>query len=168
MVGRKPAGVSWESWIDAVIREGHERGEFDDLPGHGKPLAGLDRPRHEMWWVRQKLRDEGVSFLPPALAIRKDREDTLASLGSVRSEQRVRQRLEELNGRIGAINSGAIDGPPSNVWPVDIESVVAEWLETRAEQALADPEPAAVSAEPASAPVSGRQRLWRRSWRRRR
>lgn len=28
----------WESWIDQQIREAQERGEFDDLPGKGKPL----------------------------------------------------------------------------------------------------------------------------------
>lgn len=28
----------WESWIDQQIREAQERGEFDDLPGKGRPL----------------------------------------------------------------------------------------------------------------------------------
>ena len=38
MTERKPFGVSWETWIDRQIREGMERGEFDGLPGHGKPI----------------------------------------------------------------------------------------------------------------------------------
>ena len=29
---------SWESWVEEAIEEARERGEFDDLPGHGKPL----------------------------------------------------------------------------------------------------------------------------------
>ncbi len=29
---------SWESWIDEAIEKARERGDFDDLPGHGKPL----------------------------------------------------------------------------------------------------------------------------------
>jgi hypothetical protein len=29
---------SWESWVDEAIEEARERGDFDDLPGHGKPL----------------------------------------------------------------------------------------------------------------------------------
>ncbi len=37
MTGRKPPGVSWESWTERKIREGIERGEFDGLPGAGKP-----------------------------------------------------------------------------------------------------------------------------------
>ena len=68
MTERKPFGVSWETWIDRQIREGMERGDFDHLPGHGQPIRGLDRPDDELWWVREKLRREGVSFLPPTLA----------------------------------------------------------------------------------------------------
>src|SRR3954454_18167540 len=77
---RKPPGVSWETWIDRQVREGMERGDFDDLPGHGKPISGLDRPRDELWWVKDKLRREGVSYLPPTLAVRKDLEDARAAI----------------------------------------------------------------------------------------
>jgi hypothetical protein len=72
MTDRKPPGVTWETWIDRQIREGMERGDFDGLPGHGKPLQDVDRPHDELWWVRDKLRREGVSYLPPTLALRKD------------------------------------------------------------------------------------------------
>jgi DnaJ family protein C protein 28 len=34
----------WESWIDQQIREAQERGEFDDLPGKGKPLDLTPNP----------------------------------------------------------------------------------------------------------------------------
>ena len=60
MTERKPPGVSWETWIDRQVREGMERGDFDDLPGHGRPLRDLDQPRDELWWVKDKLRREGV------------------------------------------------------------------------------------------------------------
>lgn len=55
MTERKPPGVSWETWIERQIRQGMEQGEFDDLPGHGKPLRDIDQPRDELWWVRDKL-----------------------------------------------------------------------------------------------------------------
>ncbi len=29
---------SWDSWVEEAIEEARERGEFDDLPGQGKPL----------------------------------------------------------------------------------------------------------------------------------
>jgi hypothetical protein len=127
MTSRKPPGTDWESWIDQVIRDGRDRGEFDDLPGTGKPLPGLGKPHDEMWWVRQKVQSEGISYLPPALALRKDREDTLARLDTETSETRVRQLLEELNSRIRGVNSRSISGPPSTVMPVDVERVVQEW-----------------------------------------
>ena len=38
---RKPKGASWESWVDRQIRDGIERGEFDNLPGKGRPLEGI-------------------------------------------------------------------------------------------------------------------------------
>ena len=65
MTRRKPPGAGWESWIDYQIREAQERGEFDDLPAAGKPIPDLDKPFHEMWWVKDKLRREGLSYMPP-------------------------------------------------------------------------------------------------------
>jgi hypothetical protein len=60
MTERKPAGVPWESWIDRQIRRAEERGEFDDLPGAGRPIPDLDKPFDELWWVKDKLRREGL------------------------------------------------------------------------------------------------------------
>ena len=94
MTERKPFGVSWETWIDRQIREGMERGEFDGLPGHGKPIQDVDRPHDELWWVRDKLRREGVSYLPPTLALRKDVEDARAAIGEATTEAEVRQIVD--------------------------------------------------------------------------
>jgi len=42
---RKPGDPKdWESWIDQQIREAQERGEFDNLPGKGKPLDLTPNP----------------------------------------------------------------------------------------------------------------------------
>lgn len=127
MAERRPAQSDRERWVDAVIRESQERGEFDDLPGAGRPIPGIDKPYDELWWVRQKLRDEGVSYLPPSLALRKDREDTLTGLAGLGSEARVRELLEELNERIRTVNRRPLEGPPSAVAVVDVEAVVAKW-----------------------------------------
>lgn len=42
--GGKPSGIRWESWIDALIREAQERGDFDNLRGHGNPLPDHQNP----------------------------------------------------------------------------------------------------------------------------
>jgi Domain of unknown function (DUF1992) len=132
VTGRKPPGVSWESWIDRQVRQGMEDGEFDGLPGHGKPLRDLDRPRDELWWVRDKLRREGVSYLPPTLALRKDVEDARAAIESMTTEAEVRQILAEINERIRQTNGQATAGPPSNLMPLDVEDTVARWRAARA------------------------------------
>lgn len=127
MTERKPPGVSWESWIDRQIREAMERGEFDGLPGSGKPIADLDRPRDEMWWVKEKLRREGVSWLPPALAVRKERDEVLDRVDAAPTEDEVRRIVAEFNQRVVKLNSRLTSGPPSTVAALDVEAVVARW-----------------------------------------
>src|SRR5215211_2666772 len=42
---REPQSLeAWETWVDKLIVEAQERGDFDDLPGHGKPLHIEDAP----------------------------------------------------------------------------------------------------------------------------
>jgi hypothetical protein len=127
MTERKPPGVTWETWIDRQIREGMEQGSFDDLPGTGRPLPGLDQPRDELWWVRDKLRREQLSYLPPTLAVRKELEDTLAEVGRATTEAEVRSLVEAINARIRRVNSTATAGPPSTVVPLDVEQVLDRW-----------------------------------------
>ena len=131
MTERKPVGVSWESWIDRQIREAQERGEFDNLPGRGRPIDGLDRPHDEMWWVRQWLKREEVSVTPPTLALRKAVDDLLDRVASERSELKVRELVAELNAQISDTNAKATSGPPSNLMPLDVEAVVEAWTATR-------------------------------------
>jgi hypothetical protein len=40
------------------IREAIEAGEFDRLPGLGKPSSLIDEPYDPFWWMRRKLRSE--------------------------------------------------------------------------------------------------------------
>jgi hypothetical protein len=128
---RKLPGVSWETWIDRQIREGMERGDFDGLPGHGKPLRGIDRPRDEMWWVRDKLRREDVSYLPAALVLRKEVEDVRTRIAAAVDEATVREIVAGLNERIVAANSRATAGPPTTQAPLDVEQLVEQWAEAR-------------------------------------
>lgn len=54
MPGNPADGV--ESDIDRIIREAIEAGEFDDLPGTGRPLPGAGTSDDEYWWVREWLK----------------------------------------------------------------------------------------------------------------
>jgi Domain of unknown function (DUF1992) len=127
----KPPGMTWETWIDRQIREGMENGEFDGLSGHGKPIADIDRPHDELRWVREKMRREGYSHLPPTLAVRKELDDTLDQICTTTDESEVRRLVDDINGRIRKVNATATAGPPSTVAPLDVEQVLADWRDGR-------------------------------------
>jgi hypothetical protein len=129
MTRRKPSGVRWETWIDRQIREAEERGEFDDLPGAGKPIPDLDKPFDEMWWVKDKLRREGLSYMPPSVALRKEAHDALAAASRARSEAEVRKIISAINEKIREAHRKTIAGPPLMLVPYDVERVVREWRE---------------------------------------
>lgn len=131
MTERKPAGVSFETWVDRQIRESEQRGDFSQLPGFGKPLEGLDRPYDEAWWIKEKMRREGMSVLPPSLALRKEAEETLAAVPGTRVEAEVRRMLEEVNEKIAAAVRRPPPGPLLDLRPFDVEAVVEEWRTAR-------------------------------------
>ena len=133
MTERKPPGVRFESWVERRIREAQERGEFDDLPGAGKPLPGLTGQYDEMWWVKQVAERERVSMLPPMLALRKEAEDLLDSLDGVTSEASVRDLVDDYNARLVEAIRRPQDGPLSAIARrLDIDEVLAEWSRRRA------------------------------------
>jgi hypothetical protein len=127
MTERKPPGIGFQSWVERQIQEAMERGEFDNLPGAGKPIADLDKPHDELWWVKDKLRRENLSYLPATLALRKEAEDALAAALRARSEGQVRRILAAINRKILDGNRKAASGPPLNLMPFDEDRVVADW-----------------------------------------
>jgi Domain of unknown function (DUF1992) len=132
MTERKPPGIGFETWVERQIREASERGEFDNLPGAGKPIADLDKPHDELWWVKQKLRRENLSYLPPTIALRKEAEDALLAASQARSEAQVRRIVADINRKILEGNRKAASGPPLNLMPFDVERVLRTWRERRA------------------------------------
>jgi hypothetical protein len=128
---KKPPGVSWESWIDRKIRQSMEAGEFDNLPGSGEPIPDLACPYDELWWLRKKLREEQLSIDPPTLVLRREYHDTLAKIADARSEGDVRRLVAAINERIVYVNSHTTFGPPSDLVPLNVERVVAEWRDAR-------------------------------------
>lgn len=132
MASRKPPGIGWESWVDRQIREAQERGEFDDLPGHGKPLPDVDQPRDELWWVRKKLQREKVSYSPPALALRREVDEALERIAAATTESQVRDLVAAINERIRYVNSHTISGPPTTIAALDVDKAVERWKTTAA------------------------------------
>jgi hypothetical protein len=54
----------YETLPERLIREAIEGGEFDELPGRGRPLPGAGQPDDELWWVRAWLRRTGPQAEP--------------------------------------------------------------------------------------------------------
>ncbi len=131
---RKPAGESYESFVDRQIREAQERGEFDNLPGAGKPIPDLHRPYDELWWVRKKLKEENLSYVPPALQVRKELQNAREQIARASSEPEVREIVAEINQRIRDANRTALRGPASSVMPLDEEQTLRQWRERRTDE----------------------------------
>ena len=153
-----------ETLVERQIRLAQERGEFDDLPGHGKPLPGLDGPVDENWWVRSYLRREGLSaepLLPTPLQLRREIERLPDTVADLPDERAVRDVARELNRRIAQWLRAPV-GPAVPVGPVDVDAVVARWRMDRA--ALLDRR----AAERRAADTAARNGRPRRRWWRRR
>jgi hypothetical protein len=123
--------TNWRSLAEQRIAEAQAQGKFDNLPGFGQPIPGIDQPHDELWWVKQKLEREKISVLPPALQLQLDRERTLAKIAGLPSEMQVREEVAALNERIRKQRLGA-SGPSVNVLPLDVTEVVEDWRTRRA------------------------------------
>jgi len=117
----------FESLAERRIREAQAEGQFDSLPGFGKPIPNLDGPDDENWWIKSKLRQEGLVILPPILEARRDIERTLEAVQSTHSQHQVRLAIRQLNERIRAAHFSPMEGPAEGVRPVDVEAVVERW-----------------------------------------
>jgi hypothetical protein len=145
MTERKPAGVSFETWVDAQVRAAQESGAFDDLPGTGKPIPDLDQPYDENWWVKQKLRKEDVpaeALLPTSLRLRREIERLPGTVRDLAAERLVREAVAELNERIVAWQRSPTP-PYVPVRRVDADEIVEQWRATRPRR-----EPPPVTQEP--------------------
>ncbi len=162
----------WESPVDRQIREAQERGDFDDLPGAGKPLDLSDADDPD-WWLKRFAAREKIDLggaLPGALALRKESAAYPASLADVRREEHVREILADYNRRVLADRLRPAVGnlPPLLARTVDVDDMVEQWRTLRADLAGAAAE-RALAAAPVEPPSAGRPPgWWRRLTRRRR
>jgi hypothetical protein len=125
--------MAFESWAEKQIADAMARGEFDGLPGAGRPLPGAGEPDDENWWVRGYLRREratGDALLPPELRLRKEVERLGDAVRRLRTEEQVRAVVAQLNARVRESWRGPA-GPLRPVGLVDADAVVARWRADR-------------------------------------
>jgi hypothetical protein len=120
--------------------------------------------------VREYVRREGGSIddcLPTPLKLRKEIEKLAQTVQDLRSEERVREVVGELNDQIMRWRRLPV-GPPIFVPLVDADEVVAAWQRARA-SVQRPPESSDVAARPSSAAsgkrasATGGKRVWRRN-----
>jgi DnaJ-like protein len=121
-------------WVDHQIRAAMERGEFDNLPGAGKPLKLPDRHDPD-WWVKGLIEREKITgVLPPALALRREDAELDAELDRMPTEEEVRRALADFNTRVVAARRQLQGGPPVVTPTRDVEDEVNAWRQRRAER----------------------------------
>ena len=117
-------------WVDLQVQRAIERGEFDALPGAGKPLPPMtDDPD---WWVKKLIEREKITgVLPEALQLRKDDAALDAELDRQTSERVVRELLETFNRRVVNARRQLQGGPPVITPTRDVDAEVAAWRSRR-------------------------------------
>ena len=149
-------------WVDFQIRQAMARGEFDNLPGAGKPIPGIDRPHDPDWWLKSLIQRERITgVLPPALALRKDDAALEDEIDRCSTEKAVTELLDGFNRRVVEARRQLQGGPPVITPLRDVDAELQAWRDRRAARLEASRR---VLAEAAAAEARQRPRRW---WRRR-
>lgn len=136
----------WENLVERKIREAQEQGEFDDLPGKGRPLDLTENPLADpsLGPAFRMLKNAGV-----APAFIQERRELLDAVDAARGrldrtgdERAFRAGAEELNARIRAYNrrlpgATSVFGVPASstqfqLLPLSISGELARSAERRA------------------------------------
>ena len=124
----------FESLLDRQIRAAQERGEFDDLPGAGKPLASDSAPYRPDWWVEQAVQREnaGAFAIPPTLALKKVADELRAGAVDFRTERDVRAAVADYNEQAVRARRLPQEGVRAIILPpLDADRIVAGWRAAR-------------------------------------
>ncbi|NYF16966.1 hypothetical protein HDC37_001791 [Microbacterium sp. AK009] len=120
------------AYVDVAIEQAIRRGDFDDLPGAGKPLPDLGRAHDPNWWIRRKIEREQLTGLgPPALTLRVEDAELTGRLDALSREEDVREAVEDFNRRVKLARMQLLGGPPVVTALRDVDAEVAEWAARR-------------------------------------
>ncbi|GAA1826170.1 DUF1992 domain-containing protein [Agromyces salentinus] len=151
------------AFVENAIQQAIRRGEFDDLPGAGRPLEGLTGQHDPDWWIRRKIEREQLTGLgPPALTLRVENAGFEERLDGMHRESEVREAVEDFNRRVIEARRQLLGGPPVVTPTRDADGEVRAWRERReARQREAAEERARLEREQEKRRAS-RARWWRR------
>lgn len=148
-------------WVDMQVRRAMERGDFDNLPGAGKPIRGLGSTHDPDWWVKNLIEREKITgVLPPALALRKEDAELDALLDREATEEGVRRQVADFNRRVVEARRQLTGGPPVITPTRDEDTEVVAWRARRAEHR--EQQRRRLESAPAASAVRPRRRWWHR------
>src|SRR5262245_41841967 len=114
--------------VEKQIREAYQRGDFDDLPGAGKPLH-LRHPDDPEWFAKQLMEREHITgVLPGPLALRKERRELPDLIDQLHDEDDVREVLRDFNRRV---REALLRDSKVLVGGVNVEEYAAAWRTRR-------------------------------------
>lgn len=146
--------VDRAAYVETAIQQAIRQGEFDDLPGAGKPIPGLGASHDPDWWIRRKIQTEQLTGLgPPALMLRVESAELEQRLDELGREPDVREALEDFNRRVIEARRQLLGGPPVVTPTRDVDAEIAAWEQRRADRA---------ATAPAGSDAPPRRRGWRR------
>jgi hypothetical protein len=130
-----PTAADRAAYVETAIQQAIRRGEFDDLPGAGKPLPGLTGRHDPDWWIRRKIESERLTGLgPPALTLRNEDAALDGRLDGMHREEDVRAAIDDFNTRVKEARRQLLGGPPVVTQLRDPDQVVRAWRERRLER----------------------------------
>ena len=151
------------TWVDLQVRQAIERGDFDDLPGAGKPIQDLGDHHDPNWWVKKLVEREHVALLPPSVALRKEDAELEGVLDKLNVESEVRRHVEDFNQRVIAARYRLPEGPPLVTMPRDVDETLEAWRVRRTARLAEQRRKAREAlAEQRELPTS-KKRWWRRT-----
>jgi hypothetical protein len=121
-------------WVELQVRQAMARGDFENLPGAGKPLRLPDRHDPD-WWVKQLIERENIHVAPPAIALRREDAELDATIDREAREEGVRRLVEDFNHRVVEARRQLTGGPPVITKTRDPEAEVEAWKERRTARA---------------------------------
>ncbi len=145
-----------QTWVDLQVRQAIDRGDFDNLPGYGKPIEGLGGEHDPDWWLKRLVQREHIALLPASIQLRKEDAELDDLLDRKATEADVRREVEEFNQRVIRARYRPPEGPPLITQPRDVDTEVARWRERQQELRRAR------LAERAAEPAPPKRRRWRR------
>jgi hypothetical protein len=121
------------AYVETSIQQAIRRGDFDNLPGAGKPLTGLAESHDPDWWIRRKIAAEKLTGLgPPALTLRVEHAEMEQRLDALSRAADVRETVEDFNRRVIEARRQLQGGPPVVTPTRDVEADVTAWEARRA------------------------------------